>query len=107
VEGANFYRLLQQDNDGKTTHSRVVAVQYSRGLKATWYPNPVTDRLTIRTGNAQPGVITLFTAGGQPVKQARISDYETTVNLSGLAAGVYIAEIWQGHQKQQLTIVKN
>ncbi len=106
AEGANFYRLLQEDADGKSTHSRVVAVQFGKALRASWYPNPVADRLTIRTASATPGVITIYTSAGQPVKRARISQFETTINMSGLPAGMYLAELRQGNQQQQLTLMK-
>lgn len=107
VEGLNFYRLLQQDRNGQSSYSRVVAISNSKAVKATWYPNPVINQLTVRTTSTQPGVITFFNAGGQPVKRARISGYETQVNMTGLAAGVYVADIRQGGQQQRLTIVKN
>ncbi|RYZ16885.1 MAG: T9SS type A sorting domain-containing protein, partial [Sphingobacteriales bacterium] len=92
VEGTNFYRLLQQDRDGQSTYSRVLAINYGKALKAAWYPNPVTNQLIIRTASAQPGLVTLFNAGGQPVKRARISGNETQVDLTGLPAGVYVAD---------------
>lgn len=106
VEGTNFYRLQQQDKDGANTYSRVVPVRFGKGLMVSLYPNPVKTSLSIRTGSALPGTITLFTTAGQPVKHMAIRGYQTVVDMSGLPAGVYLAEIRQGSQQQRLSVVK-
>jgi hypothetical protein len=106
MEGINYYRLQQQDRDGASTYSRVVTVRYGKALQASLYPNPVKAGLTVRTGSAQPGSITLFTTAGQPVKRAAIQGFETSLDVSGLPAGVYLAEIRQGNQQLRLSVVK-
>jgi photosystem II stability/assembly factor-like uncharacterized protein len=106
VPGANLYRLLQEDIDGKGSLSRVVTVHTSNELKVNLYPNPVTDNVVIRSASVQPGYLLLYSAAGQVVKRAPIRGNETRINLSGLTGGTYIAEIRQGEQRQQLTFVK-
>lgn len=107
VNGVNFYRLLLQDADGKTTQSKVAAVlvnQEKEGL--VLYPNPVRDRLVVRTAASQQGELTLYNGAGQAVKTAPLSGNLTVVNLAGLPTGIYRAEITQGQTRQQATVVK-
>ncbi len=55
-------------------------------------PNPVTDLLSIRLPALLPGHPLLFAlsdAYGRTVREAGISDFETTVDVAGLPAGMY------------------
>lgn len=104
--GINFYRLLQQDIDGKSTISKVVTITTAT-QKITWYPNPVMNEINIRIPGGGTGSILFFNSNGQVVKQATITGSETKIDLSSLSKGIYIAEITKGNQKQTIRISKN
>ncbi|HEV7331944.1 MAG TPA: T9SS type A sorting domain-containing protein [Flavisolibacter sp.] len=103
--GRNYYRLVQQDRDHKSTITRVVAVQVG-GFKISGYPNPVSGVFHIRSTSHEPGLVVLYTISGQPVKRAVLQGYETAIDMQGLTAGVYYAEISQGGQVKKLRVVK-
>ena len=106
VQGANLYRLVQQDLDGRTVQSHMINITMAGTKRVEWYPNPVTDKVIIRTATALPGQIILFNSSGQAVKRAHISSLETTLDVSSLARGTYYATIIQGQSREQLSIIK-
>jgi hypothetical protein len=106
LPGINYYRLLQEDLDGKSATSRVVTV--NTGIDPiSYYPNPVVDRMVIRMANEGPAYIIFFNANGQAVKRISTTGIETQIDLSALPRGAYIAEVWQGRQRQCITVTKN
>lgn len=107
AQGKNFYRLSQEDLDGRSSQSHVVTIYYGNELRADWYPNPVTSSITIRTSSGQKGRIIFFNTAGHLVKRAVITGNETRIDVSALPKGIYIAEIKQGIQTQKITVVKN
>ncbi len=106
VQGSNFYRLLQEDFDEKSATSRVITINIG-GEQITSYPNPVTNKMVIRTTNAEAGHVILFNISGQAVKKVSTTGLETQVDLSELPRGSYVAEVWQGKQHQRIMITKN
>jgi hypothetical protein len=107
VVGTNFYRLLIQDIDGAKSYSNIVTVYFDKQLQSRLYPNPVSSQLTIRSSDPQPVIVLIFNAAGQPVKRMLTSGYETKLNVSFLAAGIYIGEIKQGGRIQKFSFLKN
>jgi photosystem II stability/assembly factor-like uncharacterized protein len=58
------------------------------------YPNPVKDRLVIKTGEVPQHVqVTLVTADGRTVFSHAAETVETEVNMAGLKDGLYIVRI--------------
>ena len=55
------------------------------------YPNPATDKLTIKTGQYKPGnTFNIFDAGGRLISTTAIENYSTTINIGYRAAGDYL-----------------
>ncbi|WP_345056917.1 T9SS type A sorting domain-containing protein [Hymenobacter glaciei] len=98
-----YYRLRQEDLDGKVNYSPVVSVSRaaaaSTASKTEAYPNPFADRLAVALpGQAEPQAttVTLLNLAGRPV-------FSTTLSLSAapqaltalpeLPAGVYILRV--------------
>jgi hypothetical protein len=106
AQGVNFYRLIQQDIDGRSAQSRVINVTTTGVQKIEWYPNPAADKVTIRTATALPGQIILFNSSGQAVKRVHISSYETVIDVSLLPAGSYYADIIQGQSRERVSMIK-
>lgn len=76
------------------------------------YPNPAYDRVSIEwTAIAGNTTIRLLDLGGRPLKtthlgKANTGKQKTSLELTGLAPGLYIIEIQNGHRKlnQKLSI---
>ncbi len=60
-------------------------------LQTSLYPNPATDYITVRT--VEGSVIELFASDGTVVATAQATSAETTMTLSQLPAGRYLARI--------------
>ncbi len=69
------------------------------------YNNPVQDQLFIRHSRSDLG-LSIFDIGGKLVKQARIINGATSVDLSTLSAGMYIGILQDGNYKKTFKIIK-
>lgn len=61
------------------------------------YPNPASYQLTVSLGR-DAGNFSLYTTDGRLVKQMNLNGGETTIDLSGISAGAYIAVISADHK---------
>ena len=104
-KGIRYYRLRQQDLDGKVALSDVRVVRFEGNETAASttllaYPNPFTDRLSVSIAGAGTGAATLRLSdlAGRTVKSQQVQ-LEGTVNtlelanLSGLNAGIYMVQL--------------
>jgi len=55
------------------------------------YPNPATDRVTVRSGEVISG-LRLLNLKGQTVRSVRVEGYEHVLDVGGLHPGVYLLE---------------
>jgi hypothetical protein len=94
-----YYRVRGNDLDGKTTHSRIVAVQPKDAGSISIMPNPVKDHLTVSFGARMDGryVLDLLSADGRQVYHTglRVSGIQTfTISRpANMAKGMYVARI--------------
>lgn len=67
-------------------------------LEAEVYPNPVTDRLTLRVDNTDAATLrfTLTDANGRTIAADNIVDAQTSIDMSNLAQGVYFLRVDNG-----------
>ncbi len=70
------------------------------------YPNPATDRITIKTNSDLMGsLFTITDQAGRQVSSGKLLNESTTIDLSGSAAGAYLIRI--GEQgRQTFKVVK-
>lgn len=85
--------------------------QLSADIKITAYPNPVTDKLNISIENAETGMYSIraFDINGREIAtQATKVDgkYNTAINTSTWAAGIYHVKIAKGTESKTITITK-
>ena len=69
-------------------------------LEAEVYPNPVTDRLTLRVDNTDAATLRfmLTDANGRTIAADNIVDAQTAIDMSNLAQGVYFLRVDNGEQ---------
>ena len=97
--GKTYYRLKQEDLDGKFMYSTVKLVNGSNGknisLKA--WPIPSTGLVNISAEGIESDILLVFDNNGRLMKQQTITA-QTPVQLSGLTPGTYIVKL--GSQKE-------
>lgn len=87
MNAINYYRLKQMDYDGQFEYSDIKSVQINGVDKLVQiYPNPVQDELTITEGI---GMITIYNAIGQPIRQINNEEVITKINTTDLPKGIY------------------
>lgn len=94
-KGLQYYRLLQTDEDGGNSYSKVISVFWNEGAnKLTVYPNPSTGHLTLDWGSGFSGSqmeIQVFDRVGRLAYSTQVSGELTafSLDISGLDNGVY------------------
>ena len=98
--GANYYRLKQVDKDGKFNYSSIARIVLSNNKAVLYvvYPNPATDRSTIRVLSDLGKVsVRLNDAFGKVLYQTSLSSVRTgeeiTIPLKGCSKGLYIITV--------------
>jgi hypothetical protein len=86
--GINYYRIKQQDYDGKYSYSEIASVRYDGDGETSIYPNPATSEVTIST--TEPTSVQVMDVYGRLLVNRDISDRQNTINLSELPTGILI-----------------
>jgi beta-glucanase (GH16 family) len=94
VNGVNYYRLKQVDNDGKTTQSKVVSVVLSKN-GFVLHNTLVHDVLNVTVSDDEMGPLSIFNVSGQLMLKTTIKGNQQ-LNLSALASGMYIVRTATG-----------
>jgi hypothetical protein len=87
--GYNYFQLIQRDQDGQFSNSKVVTVLMNKDdIKLNVFPNPVQDgKLNLVLKEAAE--VRLFDTVGRQVLTQRLNAGLQTLNVSGLQGGVY------------------
>ncbi len=112
LPGLNYYRLKQIDFDGNFEYSKVVTVDTGRDENTvSLFPNPAKNSVTLSLQSDYIGeaALTLYNHLGKRVQVQSFflegSTYHSNIDLAGLPAGVYLAEIVAGNEKWQERLV--
>lgn len=113
ANGVNYYRLVQEDNDGKKTISDVKSTNFeiSTSKKLVSYPNPATDKLFVQLGiiNNSSAVVSLVDLQGKIKRSVNVnqSNSNTTLTLAvqGLPEGLYFLTIKDGADLQSSKVI--
>ncbi len=101
----NFYRVVEQDADGKKTYSTVVTLQSSSVTTLKIYPNPVKDKLYVNS-------LSNFTrfeisdVNGRVIKQSNITSNKNYIVVQELKAGVYFLKLIGKEETQKEKFIK-
>ncbi|MEO5945035.1 MAG: T9SS type A sorting domain-containing protein [Ferruginibacter sp.] len=95
LKGINYYQLKQVDKDAKTVYSATKSVLFNTLFQAVLSPNPVSDVLNVylsKTGSSLTNIY-LYDSNGKLVKTLATKENVQTINVSGLAKGLYFIKI--------------
>jgi len=113
--GLAYYRIRSVDIQGGEARSEVLAItREALGLELLELkPIPTADRLTLTysiVSESLPVVVHLVDLTGRPILrqswQRAVGTHEQQLDLSGLAAGVYVLQIQQGKERIIRRVVK-
>ncbi|MEI7471230.1 MAG: T9SS type A sorting domain-containing protein [Chitinophagaceae bacterium] len=93
LQGMNYYRLLQQDLNGRNGYSKIINVKFAgQSSKVFIYPNPVVNgTLNIQLENA--GTAQLFNTNGLLIWNKALPAGTQKINTSALNKGLYILRV--------------
>ncbi len=110
VQGENHYRLKSKDVRGSLSYSKIVKVWVDGqgAFDVTAFPNPVSDELNIRLmGEPGPNSRILITdVAGKLIQVVEMNTTTATIQMNGLAQGVYLLQYSDDHRKKTLKINK-
>lgn len=109
VNGINYYRLEQQDFNGKITDLGVRVVNVSlTDNKVEIYPNPTQDIINVVFVAGLYNQIQLIDSNGKILKQISLdsSITNTAISLNNLASGIYLLKL-NGNTPLVKKVVKN
>jgi hypothetical protein len=94
LKGINYYRLKPVDLNGRTTYSEIRSVYMGTEAGIVVAPNPASEKVMIYIpGNISTALLKLFDLNGRLMQEVNVSDEVGTMNVSGLAKGVYLLRI--------------
>ncbi len=101
--GINYYRLKQEDHNGRIEYSVVRTVYFGKDEESVVvYPNPFQDYIVIKNGQ---GKATIFNIIGEPIKQLIISSAKSTINTADLVSGSYLVIEQENGKRSSFKIV--
>ncbi len=104
-EGIQFYRVTFETANGQV-HSDMVSVVYLKADQFTFYPNPVSDYLTVLSGSFEDYSLSIFNILGQKVFEEKATS-SNKFALNALSTGVYVGVINKnGQQLKKFKLIK-
>jgi hypothetical protein len=108
--GINYYRVKMISSSGSSSYSPIVTATVKAGAAfyVEAYPNPVTDVLTVRVMGtpAANAAVVITDISGKLIRSVSLSLNRVEVNMSDLAAGVYMLKYTDAAHSQTMKITK-
>ena len=94
-EGANYYRIIEQDMDGKTNNSEIRAIGNEQSSNISVWPNPVSDFIHLQV-NASNSTETaeIYDVLGKKRSTTILQTGNNSIDMSNLPSGNYFLRIW-------------
>jgi hypothetical protein len=90
----SYYRLRQEDFDGRETVSKVISVEQKGKLNVLLTPNPTKDVLNINIQNDVKNVdVAVYDMVGRSVLTSTFNGGQSALNVSNLTNGMYMIHI--------------
>jgi len=114
VNGTNYYRLKQIDNDGKFTYSGIIQLKnVIADFAWSVYPNPVVDNgwMQVQLPNAAKVSVQIVSSTGNIISMIdkgtlQTGTYSIPLNLNNASKGIYIVKLIVDNKTYSKTIVK-
>jgi len=105
LQQAAWYRILQTDNNGLFTYSKIIPINTGKASPTvTVYPVPAREQVTISITNELLHTKALLVdRAGRPVKAIYLNNYQNLLPVGNLATGLYYLQLANG---QTLTIMR-
>jgi len=106
-----YYRVKEVGDDSRFFYSNTIKVNTgTNGTRFSVYPNPVKSVFVLQSARDVPSaVVQIFDAAGKLVytsTQRLYASSATQINISGLAAGIYMLVIDEGYNKTTIKLLK-
>jgi hypothetical protein len=109
LQGINYYRLKQVDNDGNYVYTNIVSITFGTSTQFVLYPNPATSIVNIKVPfSSQTGTVIIYDMQGRFVFEQFINGniISEQLDISKLSSGIYNVTLLQGNQKQNQKLIK-
>jgi len=111
LNGVNYYRLKEIDNDGKFAYSETVAILVTDSpvTDPFLYPNPARNSITLNLGSVVPQMdMSLYNVDMQLLRKQDLLNAALTTNIdiSQLPPGVYFLQVNKNGKQVVLRFVK-
>jgi len=95
LKGLNYYRLKMIDRDGSFRYSPVRKLNFNNASgDITIYPNPVVDSRIFISSSGNANTAVLYDAAGKTIRTFKLQGQSNTLNLTGIARGIYQLKIF-------------
>lgn len=110
LNGANYYKLMQVDNDGKATELGIRMVNF--GLPTyniQLFPNPTTDIMTTSFISGTFSQLEVVDFTGKVFQKIGITEKQTeaTISLAGYPTGIYLVKLSGKGLVESKKVIKN
>ena len=99
--GSLYFRLKQMDDDGSFEYSDVRVLDLKKERTFSVFPNPAKNEIHVNAQISEGADFNIFDETGRLVKHFKISEEQSTIDISELPNGIYITTI-KDHQNQLL-----
>ena len=103
--GLNYYRLQQNDIDGRFDFSDIVQAE-NKFNDVKIYPTHINNTINIELKQIETAQLTIFNHMGQMVTNEKLNSQHNTLDISRLPAGAYFAKVESNSQSTIQRIVK-
>jgi hypothetical protein len=113
ASGNDFYRIVQQDVDGRKTYTSVLRSNCIGAQAFTVFPNPAEGKaiVTISSNKNTKLNLTLMDTKGAVVRKQQTmlpqGNNQITIDLSGLAKGIYTLQAEWNNEIKTTKLIKN
>ncbi|MFY7886435.1 MAG: T9SS type A sorting domain-containing protein, partial [Dolichospermum sp.] len=87
-KGTNYYRIVVNDKDGKTSYSKIAAVNLSMNQRISLFPNPANSEIGL-SGIEKGATVQMTDITGKLILQQIANSNIQIINISNLSKGLY------------------